>query len=86
MTKPTAWPVFQPAEATNPTGTRTYKYYDLLMVAFVTVLICSEFIAAGKVARTSAHSSLEPALFSSRFLIYSAISLRRSTAMPARAR
>jgi queuosine precursor transporter len=54
MTKQTAWPEFQPAEATNPTATRTYKYYDLLMVAFVTVLICSEFIAAGKVAHFGA--------------------------------
>jgi uncharacterized integral membrane protein (TIGR00697 family) len=36
----------------RPSGAhRTYRYYDLLMVAFVTVLICSEFIAAGKVAR-----------------------------------
>ncbi len=32
-------------------STRHYRYYDLLMVAFVTVLICSAFIAAGKVAR-----------------------------------
>jgi queuosine precursor transporter len=30
---------------------RTYKYYDVIMASFVTVLICSEFIAAGKVAR-----------------------------------
>lgn len=29
---------------------RDYRYYDMLMVAFVTVLLCSEFIAAGKVA------------------------------------
>jgi uncharacterized integral membrane protein (TIGR00697 family) len=29
---------------------RVYRFYDLLMVAFVTVLLCSEFIAAGKVA------------------------------------
>jgi uncharacterized integral membrane protein (TIGR00697 family) len=34
----------------SPRGPRTYRYYDLLMVAFVTVLICSEFISAGKVA------------------------------------
>lgn len=33
-----------------PHAVRTYRYYDLLMVAFVTVLVCSEFIAAGKVA------------------------------------
>ncbi len=30
---------------------RSYKYFDTLMVAFVTVLICSEFIAASKIAR-----------------------------------
>jgi uncharacterized integral membrane protein (TIGR00697 family) len=36
-------------EAAN--APRVYRYYDFLMVAFVTVLICSEFIAAGKVAR-----------------------------------
>jgi uncharacterized integral membrane protein (TIGR00697 family) len=30
---------------------RVYRYYDLLMAAFVTVLICSEFISASKVAR-----------------------------------
>src|SRR3974390_1970576 len=34
-----------------PASHRGYRYYDFLMVAFVTVLICSEFIAAGKVAR-----------------------------------
>ena len=34
-----------------PNPHRNYRYYDLLMVAFVTVLFCSEFIAAGKVAR-----------------------------------
>lgn len=38
-------------EMTAFDGRPTYRYYDLLMVAFVTVLICSEFIAAGKVAR-----------------------------------
>jgi queuosine precursor transporter len=51
MTNQTAWPEFQPVEATTPKAPRAYKYYDLLMVAFVTVLICSNFIAAGKVAR-----------------------------------
>jgi queuosine precursor transporter len=34
-----------------PRGIRVYKYYDVLMAAFVTVLICSEFISASKVAR-----------------------------------
>src|SRR4026207_866501 len=27
---------------------RTYKYYDLVMAAFVTVLLCSELIGAAK--------------------------------------
>ena len=51
MTNLTFSPATQPAEARNPHAPRVYKYYDLLMVAFVTVLICSNFIAAGKVAR-----------------------------------
>jgi queuosine precursor transporter len=51
MTKQTAWPEHRPDQATPPSASRTYKYYDLLMVAFVTVLICSNFIAAGKIAR-----------------------------------
>ena len=29
---------------------RTYKYYDLVMAAFVTVLLCSNLIGAAKVA------------------------------------
>src|SRR6185436_9872701 len=29
---------------------RTYKYYDLVMAAFVTVLLCSELIGAAKLA------------------------------------
>jgi uncharacterized integral membrane protein (TIGR00697 family) len=33
-----------------PDSPREYRYYDLVMVAFVTILICSEFMAAGKVA------------------------------------
>ena len=44
------WPTTHPADTASPAN-KMYKYYDLLMVAFVTVLICSEFIAASKVAR-----------------------------------
>lgn len=51
MTKQATLPEFERADASTPAGPRTYKYYDLLMVAFVTVLICSNFIAAGKIAR-----------------------------------
>jgi uncharacterized integral membrane protein (TIGR00697 family) len=32
------------------TGTRNYRYYDFVMVAFVTVLVCSNFIGAAKQA------------------------------------
>jgi queuosine precursor transporter len=51
MTNVTVSPATFHAEPNVPHAPRVYKYYDLLMVAFVTVLICSEFIAAGKVAR-----------------------------------
>ena len=33
---------------TEPTGRRSYRYYDLIMAAFVTILICSNFISAPK--------------------------------------
>jgi queuosine precursor transporter len=39
------------ALAGGPAAIRVYRYFDLLMAAFVTILICSEFIAASKVAR-----------------------------------
>ena len=35
----------------SPVVPRVYHYYDLIMAAFVTVLICSEFFAASKVAK-----------------------------------
>jgi uncharacterized integral membrane protein (TIGR00697 family) len=50
MSDLTAWPTTHSTSQTLPT-VRVYRYYDLLMAAFVTVLICSEFIAASKVAR-----------------------------------
>ena len=40
----------------SPQPPRAYRYYDLLMVAFVTVLICSEFISASKIARIGGFS------------------------------
>jgi queuosine precursor transporter len=51
MTNLTVSPSTRHTEPKVPHAPRAYKYYDLLMVAFVTVLICSNFIAAGKVAR-----------------------------------
>src|SRR5438045_2861556 len=35
---------------TRTGGRRAYRYYDLIMAAFVTVLLCSNLIGAGKVA------------------------------------
>jgi uncharacterized integral membrane protein (TIGR00697 family) len=35
---------------TDPAGRRAYKYYDLVMAAFVTVLLCANLIGASKVA------------------------------------
>ena len=37
-----------PAEQPRSAVTRHYRYYDLLMAAFVTVLLCSNMIGAGK--------------------------------------
>ena len=34
----------------TPEGHRTYKYYDFVMAAFVTVLLCANLIGASKVA------------------------------------
>ena len=35
-----------------PHAQRTYRYYDLVMAAFVTVLLCANLIGAAKVAQT----------------------------------
>ena len=35
----------------QPAATRTYRYYDLVMAAFVTVLLCANLIGAAKAAR-----------------------------------
>ncbi len=56
MTNLTFSPSTHHAEAKAPRTPRTYKFYDFLMVAFVTVLICSEFISAGKVAHIGGFS------------------------------
>lgn len=37
--------------AAGPVNPRHYKYYDLVMAAFVTVLLCSNLIGPGKVCR-----------------------------------
>ena len=39
------------ALSTHYDPNRHYRFFDALMVAFVTVMICSEFMAAGKVAQ-----------------------------------
>ena len=33
------------------TAPRSYRYYDLVMVAFVTVLVCSNLIGPAKIAQ-----------------------------------
>jgi uncharacterized integral membrane protein (TIGR00697 family) len=37
-------------DSAPPQPTRTYRYYDLVMAAFVTVLLCANLIGASKVA------------------------------------
>src|SRR5271166_3737982 len=51
MTDPTILPSSYSAAVDAVGAPRVYRYYDLLMAAFVTVLICSEFISSSKVAR-----------------------------------
>jgi uncharacterized integral membrane protein (TIGR00697 family) len=51
MNEPTILPSTDSSTVEAPGATRVYRYYDLLMAAFVTVLICTEFISASKVAR-----------------------------------
>ncbi|HLM55700.1 MAG TPA: queuosine precursor transporter [Pyrinomonadaceae bacterium] len=38
------------------TGRRVYKYYDLVMVSFVAVLLCSNLIGVGKVCQIAGYS------------------------------
>lgn len=38
------------------TGRRVYKYFDLVMAAFVTVLLCSNLIGVGKVCQIAGYS------------------------------
>lgn len=44
------------AAATPGTARRVYKYYDLVMVSFVTVLLCSSLIGVGKVSRVGGYT------------------------------
>jgi uncharacterized integral membrane protein (TIGR00697 family) len=39
-----------------PGPARTYRYYDLLLGAFVTVLLCSNLIGAGKIANVGGYT------------------------------
>src|SRR5918996_3169316 len=40
-----------PHPSAAPARSRSYRYYDLVMAAFVTVLLCANLIGASKVAR-----------------------------------
>ena len=42
-----------PTTATPTAAPRSFKYYDLIMVAFVTVLLCSNLIGAAKAAQVA---------------------------------
>jgi len=44
------------AAVTLDTARRAYKYYDLVMVSFVTILLCSSLIGVGKVCRIAGYS------------------------------
>jgi uncharacterized integral membrane protein (TIGR00697 family) len=44
------------AAVTPDTAPRVYKYYDLVMVSFVTVLLCSSLIGVGKVSQIAGYS------------------------------
>lgn len=44
------------AAATPGDARRVYKYYDLVMVSFVTVLLCSSLIGVGKVSRIGGYT------------------------------
>jgi uncharacterized integral membrane protein (TIGR00697 family) len=44
-----------PKEPSPPTPARRYKYYDLVMAAFVTVLLCSNLIGAAKACEIRVH-------------------------------
>src|SRR5271170_2634291 len=41
----------EPAAQVPPHGGHSYRYYDLLMAAFVTILLCSNLIGPGKSCR-----------------------------------
>jgi uncharacterized integral membrane protein (TIGR00697 family) len=43
----------QRSAAPHSLGKRSYRYYDLIVVAFVTVLLCSNLIGTGKVAQVN---------------------------------
>ncbi|MFX6218206.1 hypothetical protein ABTF55_20620, partial [Acinetobacter baumannii] len=38
---------------TTPSPQRTFRYYDFVMAAFVTVLLCSNLIGAAKAAQVT---------------------------------
>lgn len=51
-----------------PTPAKTYRYYDLLMAAFVTILLCSNLIGPGKSCRIDVFS--HPLIFGAGNLFF----------------
>jgi uncharacterized integral membrane protein (TIGR00697 family) len=54
-------------------GPRTYKYFDLVMVAFVTVLLCSNLIGPGKSCAVNIGAPIVPGLDDKGTLTWSAL-------------
>ncbi len=50
-------------EAVTAPASRSYRYYDLIMAAFVTVLLCSNLIGASKVCRVGGFTFSAGVLF-----------------------
>jgi len=49
---------------------RTYRYYDLVMAAFVTVLLCANLIGPGKVGRIGPFGGIGPITFGAGVLFF----------------
>ena len=49
---------------------RSYRYYDLVMAAFVTVLLCANLIGPGKVGRIGPFGGIGPITFGAGVLFF----------------
>ena len=69
--------------------TRSFRYYDLILGAFVAVLLCSNLIGPAKVVQLDlpffGQTDFGAGIYSSRYRISSATSSPKSTATRSRA-